>query len=160
MIGLPTETDEDVLGIADLAAKVVEAYREVKGRRGAKVTVSVSSFVPKPHTPFQWVEQQSMAELARKQQLLRDRLQRERSITLNWHDAKTSFMEGVFARGDRRLGRVLLTAWKNGGYTLVGLSDLRDGLDLKSLPRHIVEFREIAGRAEPRAHQGDVFLAE
>ncbi len=114
MIGLPTETDEDVLGIADLAYKVLNAYKEVKGRRGAKVTVSVSSFVPKPHTPFQWVDQHAMAELARKQQLLRDRLYRERSITFNWHDAKTSFMEGVFARGDRRLGKVLYLAWQKG----------------------------------------------
>ncbi len=114
MIGLPTETDEDVLGIADLAYKVIDAYKEVKGRRGAKVTVSVSSFVPKPHTPFQWVGQDTMEEIQRKQQLLRDRLYRERSITLNWHDARTSFVEGIFARGDRRLSQVLLLAWQNG----------------------------------------------
>jgi radical SAM family uncharacterized protein len=113
MMGLPTETDEDVLGIADLAYKVLDRYKEVKGRRGAKVTVSVSCFVPKPHTPFQWFGQNHAAEFERKQQLLKARL-RDRNITFNWHDARTSFLEGAFARGDRRLGQVLLTAWQNG----------------------------------------------
>lgn len=113
MIGLPTETDEDVLGIADLAYKVLNLYKEIKGRRGAKVTVSVSSFVPKPHTAFQWFGQTEMAELERKQQLLKTRL-RDRSISFNYHDASTSFLEGVFSRGDRRLAQVLLTAWQNG----------------------------------------------
>ncbi len=113
MMGLPTETDEDVLGIAKLAYRVLEIYKEVKGRRGAKVTVSVSCFVPKPHTPFQWFGQDMAAEFERKQRLLRDQI-RDRSITFNWHDARTSFLEGAFARGDRRLGQVLLAAWKNG----------------------------------------------
>lgn len=113
MIGLPTETDEDVLGIADLAYKVLDLYKEIKGRRGAKVTVSVSSFVPKPHTAFQWFGQTTMQELARKQQLLKNRL-RDRSISFSYHDASTSFLEGVFSRGDRRLSQVLLTAWRNG----------------------------------------------
>lgn len=113
MIGLPTETDEDVLGIADLAYKVLDLYKQIKGRRGARVTVSVSSFVPKPHTPFQWFPQNSREEIERKQQLLKARL-RDRNISYNWHDSQTSFMEGVFARGDRRLGKVLLTAWQNG----------------------------------------------
>jgi radical SAM superfamily enzyme YgiQ (UPF0313 family) len=113
MMGLPTETDEDVLGIADLAYKVLDLYKEIKGRRGAKVTVSVSCFVPKPHTPFQWFGQDLASEFERKQQLLKARL-RDRSITFNWHDARTSFLEGAFARGDRRLGQVLLKAWQNG----------------------------------------------
>jgi radical SAM family uncharacterized protein len=113
MMGLPTETDEDILGIADLAYRVIELYKQIKGRRGAKVTVSVSCFVPKPHTPFQWFGQNEVAEFERKQQLLKGRL-RDRSISFNWHDARTSFLEGAFARGDRRLGQVLLTAWQNG----------------------------------------------
>ena len=113
MMGLPTETDEDVLGIADLAYRVLDIYKEVKGRRGAKVTISVACFVPKPHTPFQWFGQDQAAEFERKQRLLKAQL-KDRNITFNWHDARTSFLEGAFARGDRRLGQVLLTAWQNG----------------------------------------------
>ncbi|MBP2653290.1 MAG: rimO 1 [Firmicutes bacterium] len=113
MIGLPTETDDDVRGIADIAYKVLDLYKTIKGRRGAKVTVSVSSFVPKPHTAFQWYAQNDMVEIERKQQLLRSLL-RDRNISFNWHDVKVSFLEGVFARGDRRLGKVLLSAWQQG----------------------------------------------
>lgn len=113
MMGLPSETDEDVLGIADLAYRVLNIYKEVKGRRGAKVTVSVSCFVPKPHTPFQWFGQNMSDEFERKQRLLRSKLT-DRNISFNWHDARTSFLEGAFARGDRRLGNVLLHAWQNG----------------------------------------------
>jgi radical SAM family uncharacterized protein len=113
MIGLPTETDEDVEGIARLAYKVLNIYKEVTGRRGAKVTVSVSSFVPKPHTAFQWYGQNASAEIERKQQLLKSLL-RDRNITFNWHDARVSFLEGVFSRGDRRLGKVLYNAWQLG----------------------------------------------
>lgn len=113
MIGLPTETDEDIIGIANLAQKVVNLYKEVKGRRGARVTVSVSSFVPKPHTAFQWFAQNTEEELARKQQLLKEAI-KDRSIQYKYHDAKTSFMEGVIARGDRRVGQVILEAWKQG----------------------------------------------
>ncbi|MEN6414491.1 MAG: TIGR03960 family B12-binding radical SAM protein [Veillonellales bacterium] len=113
MIGLPTETDEDIEGIAALAYRVLDLYKTVKGRRGAKVTVSVSSFVPKPHTPFQWFGQNSPAELERKQQLLKSRL-RDRNISFNWHDTRTSLLEGVFARGDRSLSQVILAAWQHG----------------------------------------------
>ena len=114
MIGLPTETDEDILGIANMAYRVLDKYRSVTGRRGgAKVTVSVSSFVPKPHTPFQWIKQDSTDEIARKQGILRQAL-KNRGINFQYHDASTSKMEGVFARGDRRLGAVLLAAWRAG----------------------------------------------
>ncbi|QDR80132.1 TIGR03960 family B12-binding radical SAM protein [Sporomusa termitida] len=113
MIGLPTETDEDIAGIAALAQQVADLYKQIKGRRGAKVTVSVSSFVPKPHTAFQWFGQNSVEEIERKQRLLRS-LIKDRSLSLSWHDARTSFLEGVFSRGDRRLGKVLLRAWQNG----------------------------------------------
>ncbi|WP_425060631.1 hypothetical protein SCACP_13660 [Sporomusa carbonis] len=113
MIGLPTETDEDVAGIAVLAQRVSDLYKQITGRKGAKITVSVSSFVPKPHTAFQWFGQNSIEEIERKQKLLRS-LIKDRSISLSWHDARTSFLEGVFARGDRRLGKVLLRAWQNG----------------------------------------------
>lgn len=113
MMGLPTETDEDLAGIAKLAYKVLDIYKTIKGKRGAKVTVSVSSFVPKPHTAFQWFGQNTTAEIERKQQFLRALL-KDRGISFNWHDAKISFLEGVFARGDRRLGQVLLAAWRAG----------------------------------------------
>ncbi len=110
MIGLPTETDEDVLAIAELARKVLALSRNSSR---CKVSVSVSTFVPKPHTPFQWFPQISVAEMERRQQLLRGAL-RDRRISFNWHDAPTSKLEGVFARGDRRLGKTLLQAWRNG----------------------------------------------
>ena len=113
MMGLPTETDEDVIGIAKLAYRVLEIYKQVTGRRGAKVKISVACFVPKPHTPFQWFGQNKAAEFERKQRLLKAEL-RDRNIDFNWHDAGTSYLEGAFARGDRRLGQVLLNAWKKG----------------------------------------------
>lgn len=113
MIGLPGETDEDVLAIAKLAKAVQYKYQEVTGRRGAKVTVSASSFVPKPYTPFQWVKQDDIAELRRKQYLLKDAL-KVKNITFQYHDSVTSVLEAVFARGDRRLGEALYLAWQRG----------------------------------------------
>ena len=116
MLGLPTETDEDLLGIAELGQKIVNLYygteKRTKGR-AVSVNISVSTFVPKPFTPFQFEPQISREEMLRRQYLLRDALT-TRKISLNWHDNKTSFLEGVFARADRRLGRVLSTAVKKG----------------------------------------------
>jgi radical SAM family uncharacterized protein len=108
MIGLPTETDADLEGIFQLAQKTAYAYKHV-GQPGhpLKVTVSVSSFVPKPWTPFQWEPQNSMYELERKQRLLRDLFRRDRRLHLNYHEAELSFLEAIFSRGDRRLARVL-----------------------------------------------------
>ncbi len=113
MLGLPGETDEDVLAIAGLAKKVQQKYFQVTGRRGAKITVSVSSFVPKPYTAFQWVGQDDINVLRHKQFLLKDAL-KIKNITFQYHDAKTSVIEAVFARGDRRLGKALLLAWEKG----------------------------------------------
>ena len=115
MLGLPTETDEDVLGIADLAEKVYQAWRETtpEPRRGVRITVSTSFFVPKPHTAFQWEVQISMEEYQRRVKLLRDNM-RGRSISYNWHDPDTSVLEAVFARGDRRVADVIEEAWRNG----------------------------------------------
>lgn len=113
MIGLPFETDEDVLAIADLAKKVQYKYYEVTGKRGCRVTVSASSFVPKPYTAFQWFGQNDLENIRRKQFLLKDAL-KVKNITFQYHDAKTGIIEAVFARGDRRVGKALLTAWKNG----------------------------------------------
>ena len=113
MIGLPGETDEDVLAIADLAKKVQYKYFQITGKRGCKVTVSASSFVPKPYTAFQWFGQNDIETLRRKQFLLKDAL-KVKNITFQYHDAKTSVIEAVFARGDRRLGKALLLAWQAG----------------------------------------------
>ncbi|KKM09017.1 Fe-S oxidoreductase [Clostridiales bacterium PH28_bin88] len=111
MIGLPTERDEDLEGIAGLARRVLEWGRDFQ--RNVSVTVSVSSFVPKAHTPFQWVPQDRVEELKRKQAYLRSRL-RDRRITYNYHEAELSFLEAVFAKGDRRLSDVLELAWRKG----------------------------------------------
>ena len=113
MIGLPFETDEDVLAIADLVRKVQYRYFQVTGHRGCKVTVSASVFVPKPYTAFQWFGQNDLQEMRRKQYLLKDAL-KMKNVTFQYHDAKTSVMEGVIARGDRRLGQVIYNAWKDG----------------------------------------------
>lgn len=122
MIGLPTETDEDVAGIAELAQKVVDLYRTIKNRRDVKVTVSVSCFVPKPFTPFQWFAQISEDEFERRQQLLKS-LINDKAITYNYHNAKLSVLEGALARGDRRLSRVIEKAWRRGA-KFDGWSDL------------------------------------
>nr|WP_317326310.1 TIGR03960 family B12-binding radical SAM protein [uncultured Flavonifractor sp.] len=115
MLGLPTETDEDVLGIADLAEKVYKTWKEVtpNPKRGVTITVSTAWFVPKPHTAFQWEPQITMEEYQRRVKLLREHM-RGRSIRYNWHDSQTSFLEAVFARGDRRVADVIETAWRQG----------------------------------------------
>lgn len=104
MIGLPTESDEDLDALVDLAARVKAVGRGTQG--GADVNVSVSTFVPKAHTPFQWDAQISTQETLDRQKRLRDALKKKR-LRLKWHEADLSFLEGVFARGDRRLGAVL-----------------------------------------------------
>ncbi|MBN2361091.1 MAG: TIGR03960 family B12-binding radical SAM protein [Deltaproteobacteria bacterium] len=111
MIGLPTETDEDVIAIPALARRMLAAAREIQ-RRG-RVSVSVSTFVPKPHTPFQWQEQITGDEVRRRQQLVRAGLDGSH-IELRWHDAAASEIEGIYARGDRRLADVLLGAYRRG----------------------------------------------
>lgn len=108
MLGLPTETEEDLLGIVDLSRKVSAA-----GNHRRQVTASVSTFVPKPHTPFQWAPQISLEETEARQGLLRKELRRY-GIQFKWHDAPLSYLEGVFARGDRRLAGPLLTAYRLG----------------------------------------------
>lgn len=115
MLGLPTETDEDVLGIADLAARVMHEWREsaTNKNRGVRITVSTSWFVPKPHTAFQWQGQITRAEYERRVKLLREAI-KTKTVTYNWHDSDTSFLEAILARGDRRLGKVLETAWRKG----------------------------------------------
>lgn len=117
MLGLPTETDEDVLAIADVAARVMHAWRESaqNKQRGIRITVSTSYFVPKPHTAFQWEPQITREEYERRVKLLREAIT-TKTVTYNWHDGETSFLEAVLARGDRKLGKVLETAWRKGAH--------------------------------------------
>lgn len=117
MIGLPTEQDEDLDGIASLVLKVAQlgsqAQQSGRLRKRPEVVVSVSNFVPKAHTPFQWEGQTPVKELRRRQEYLRQRL-RDRRVKYNWHDPEMSFWEAVLARGDRLQGRMLELAWKKG----------------------------------------------
>ena len=151
MMGLPTETDEDILGIARLAKRVVDLYVSIKGKRGVRVTVSVSCFVPKPWTPFQWFAQVPIEEFRRRQQLLKDNI-RDRAIVFNYHDSELSSLEGVLARGDRRLSKVIETAWQLGA-KFDGWSDHFDvekwnaafehcGIDRKYFNERAREFHE------------------
>lgn len=118
IIGLPTETMEDIEGIARLMQKIINVYNEIpKNRRpkGLKLTVSAACFVPKPFTPFQWFGQDTQEMFYEKQDFLRKKLRKVlKSIVFNWHDARLSFLEAVLARGDRRLGKVLFNAWQKG----------------------------------------------
>jgi radical SAM family uncharacterized protein/radical SAM-linked protein len=117
MIGLPTETDEDVVGIVESAARTVAAgHAAARGSssRGIEVTVSVSTHVPKPHTPFQWAAMDTLNEIERKHELLRNHARRHRALKLRAHAGPASVLEGMFARGDRRLADVLERAFRNG----------------------------------------------
>lgn len=117
MIGLPTETDEDILGIADLARKVSRRFYQMpkeKRGKGLRLTVSASSFVPKPFTPFQWAPQCTMEELRRKQALLKEAMKGIRGAEFTYHPSRLSTLEAAFSRGDRRLGAVLEHAYEAG----------------------------------------------
>ena len=115
MLGLPTETDEDVLGIAELVYKVIQTWKEcaVNKKRGLRVHVATAYFVPKPHTPFQWEKQITPQEYLRRCRLLKDHFY-SKSIEYDYHSPDLSRLEAVFARGDRRLGPVIETAVKSG----------------------------------------------
>jgi radical SAM family uncharacterized protein len=112
LTGLPTEMDDDTLGIAELAKNVVEIGR--KYTKQASCTVSLGGFVPKPHTPFQWFGQNSVEELGRKISLLRTAT-RGTKAQVKWHDPQATFAEGIVSRGDRRIGRVIEAVWRAGG---------------------------------------------
>ncbi|MGH8980914.1 MAG: TIGR03960 family B12-binding radical SAM protein [Acidimicrobiales bacterium] len=113
LIGLPTERDEDVLGIADLGRRCAEIGR--RHHSGATVVASVGGFVPKPHTPFQWAGQDTGAELQRKVDLLRQAARGAKGLTIRWHDPEASVAEGIASRGDRRVGAVIERVWRAGG---------------------------------------------
>ncbi|WP_291258905.1 TIGR03960 family B12-binding radical SAM protein [Fusobacterium sp.] len=124
MIGLPFETDEDVKGIYDLAKKVVDKCRPINKR--LNVTVSVSNFVPKPHTPFQWAEQMNFEEMKRKHTMLRDLFRGQKSCNLKIHDMKKSYLEGFLSRGDEKISDLIELAWKNGAK----LDDYKDNFNI------------------------------
>lgn len=116
MIGLPTETDDDIRGIGKLVSKVLATAREAtppQQRGGLKIGVSVSTFVPKVNTPFQWEPQVGLDEVRRRQSVLRESMP-HKGVDLHWHDADVSFLEGVMARGGREVSRVIETAWRDG----------------------------------------------
>ena len=116
MLGLPTETDEDIVGIAEMANQVLHCWRQnaTNKNRGVKITISTSCFIPKPHSPFQWEAQISKEEYLRRVELLRSSIM-ARNVTYNWHDAETSVIEAALSRGDRKLSAVIEEVWKNGG---------------------------------------------
>ena len=118
MCGLPTETDEDVLAIADLARKVIAAGRSATGRKDIRCTVSIGGFVPKPHTPFQWAAQCPPEVVDARLHALASALRADRaygrSIGYRYHDGSPSLVEGLLSRGDRRVGQVILAAWRDG----------------------------------------------
>ncbi|MDQ2782392.1 MAG: TIGR03960 family B12-binding radical SAM protein [Actinomycetota bacterium] len=119
MCGLPTETDEDVLQIADLAKRVIETGRRVSGRRDIRCTVSVGGFVPKPHTPFQWCAQLGAEETDARLAKLREAIRADRryasAIGFRYHDGQPGIIEGLLSRGDRRVGKVIEAVWRAGG---------------------------------------------
>ncbi len=119
MCGLPTETDEDVLEIADLARKVIAKGREVTGRNDIRCTVSIGGFVPKPHTPFQWAAQLDHVTTDDRLKQLRDIVRADkkfaRAIGFRYHDGKPGIIEGLLSRGDRRVGAVIERVWREGG---------------------------------------------
>jgi radical SAM family uncharacterized protein len=113
LTGLPTESDEDTLGIAGLARQCAAIGR--RHNKGASVTVSVGGFVPKPQTPFQWFGQDTVESLQRRIGLLRDATRRDKGVALRWHDPRATLAEGIASRGDRRVGAVIEDVWRAGG---------------------------------------------
>ena len=116
MLGLPTETDEDILGIAEMANQVLHCWRQnAKNKnRGVKITISTSCFIPKPHSPFQWEAQISTEEYMRRVNLLRSAIT-ARNVVYNWHDAETSLIEAVLSKGDRRVADAIELVFRRGG---------------------------------------------
>jgi len=136
MLGLPTETDEDIIGIAKMADQVLHCWRlHAKNKnRGVKITISTSCFIPKPHSPFQWEAQISIEEYLRRVNLLRASIT-ARNVTYNWHDAETSLIEAVLSKGDRRVADAIEEVWRQGGR-------LDAWSDYFSFPRWMDAFRK------------------
>lgn len=148
LTGLPTETDEDTLGILEMARRCVEVGRA--HQHNPSVTVSVGGFVPKPFTPFQWFGQNTERELRRKVGLLRDELKRRpkayRGVQLKWHDARASVVEGLMSRGDRRLGAIIEDVWRAGGVFQEWSEHFDIGLWEDALDRHGLSLEDFVYR--------------
>ena len=148
LTGLPTETDEDTLGILEMARRCVEVGRVHQNK--PSVTVSVGGFVPKPFTPFQWFGQNTERELRRKVGLLRDELKRRpkayRGVQLKWHDARASVVEGLMSRGDRRLGAIIEDVWRAGGVFQEWSEHFDIGLWEDALDRHGLSLEDFVYR--------------
>ena len=116
MLGLPTESDEDIKGIAEMADRVLHCWRQYakNKNRGVRITISTSCFIPKPHSPFQWESQITPEEYLRRVNLLRSSIT-ARNVVYNWHDAETSLIEAVLSRGDRKVAGAIEDVWRNGG---------------------------------------------
>ena len=116
MLGLPTETDEDIVGIAEMADRVLHCWRtySTAKSRGVRITISTSCFIPKPHSPFQWEAQIAPEEYLRRVNLLRASI-KAKNVVYNWHDAETSFIEAALSRGDRKVADVVEAVWRKGG---------------------------------------------
>jgi radical SAM family uncharacterized protein len=148
LIGLPTETDDDVLAIVELAARCARLGRE--RHRGASVTVSVGGFVPKPHTPFQWFGMDTSADLQRKVDLLRAAARRHKGVELKWHDPAASQIEGLVSRGDRSLCPVLETVWRAGGVFQEWTEHFKIQRWLDACAEHGVDAAELINGDRPR----------
>jgi radical SAM family uncharacterized protein len=147
MIGLPTETDEDVVAICNLAKRVLHVGRGYHGK-GASVHVGVSTFVPKPHTPFQWVGQESREVIARHQNILR-RESRMHGLKISWNDYDSSEIEAVLSRGDRRIGNVIQRAWEKGARFDGWRECFRHDLWLAALAEENLDVAWYTSRARP-----------
>lgn len=134
LTGLPTETDVDTRGIADLAANCVAIGRQY--HPNPSVTVSVGGFIPKPFTPFQWFGQNTVDELRRKISILRDASRGRRGVQLKWHDPRASLIEGLCSRGDRRLGAVIESVWRRGGTFQEWSEHFAEGLWRDAMAEH------------------------
>jgi radical SAM superfamily enzyme YgiQ (UPF0313 family) len=119
MCGLPTETDDDVMQIAQMARRVIQTGREAAGRKDIRCTISIGAFVPKPHTPFQWASQLDYETVDRRLRALKAAVMGDRdygkSIGIRYHDGRPSIIEGLLSRGDRRVGAVIRRVWEDGG---------------------------------------------
>jgi len=119
MCGLPTETDDDVMQIADMAKRVIQTGREAAGRKDIRCTISIGAFVPKPHTPFQWAAQLDHETVDKRLKALKSAVMNDKnygkSIGIRYHDGRPSIIEGMLSRGDRRVGAVIRKVWEDGG---------------------------------------------
>ncbi|HLY82314.1 MAG TPA: hypothetical protein VKQ71_04970 [Acidimicrobiales bacterium] len=134
LTGLPTEADEDTLGIAELARTCAAIGRE--HTRSVTVAASIGGFVPKPQTPFQWFGQATTAELQRRVRMLRDATRGDRGVQLRWHDPKATLAEGIASRGDRRIGAVIEEVWRRGGTFQEWSEHFRPELWEEAMARH------------------------